>query len=185
MNELSRFKADYIEYLLFNYTFKSRITVWLLNYIKTQPELLSKIHFVKHVIKGHDTLEISTSGSHNLGIKLSSKHLSLKNSNEIFHQIVDAKKSVDIKVHFAQDQEQDSRQEDILVKQLLHSPQYSKYLSDIYSLQLSPYKEQLIIDFLKDNIDLSLRLNDRDLFYHFSHLLNTFKLRSLNSSTKG
>ncbi|WP_274539887.1 YpiB family protein [Staphylococcus pseudintermedius] len=40
-------KRDFIEYLLFHYQFKSRISVWLLNFIKTNHALIEKIHFCR------------------------------------------------------------------------------------------------------------------------------------------
>ncbi|WP_241519767.1 YpiB family protein [Staphylococcus delphini] len=40
-------KRDFIEYLLFHYQFKSRISVWLLNFIKTSPALIEKNSFCR------------------------------------------------------------------------------------------------------------------------------------------
>ncbi|RIO31087.1 IDEAL domain-containing protein, partial [Staphylococcus saprophyticus] len=34
------------------------------------------------------------------------------------------------------------------------------------------------------NIDLSLQLHDKALFYQLSQILNTFKLRNVNTSTR-
>ena len=77
----------------------------------------------------------------------------------------------------------DLRLDELLLQQLLHSPYYRSYTQDIQRLNLTTQREQLIIDYLKDNIDLSLQLNERELFFQFSHLLNQFSLRSLNSSS--
>ncbi|MCE3393040.1 YpiB family protein, partial [Staphylococcus aureus] len=46
MDSLTQMKQSYIEYALFHYHFKSRISVWLLNYIKASDKMLSQIHFV-------------------------------------------------------------------------------------------------------------------------------------------
>lgn len=49
-------KQSFIEYLLFHYEFKSRISVWVLNYLKASPKKLQYIHFVDESIKHHQTL---------------------------------------------------------------------------------------------------------------------------------
>lgn len=43
---LNQIKESFIEYLLFQYRFKSRIAVWVLNYIKVNEAKLANIHFV-------------------------------------------------------------------------------------------------------------------------------------------
>lgn len=58
-NTLQQVKANFIEYLLFQYQFKSRISVWVLNLIKSSPELLQQIHFVDELISDHHILEIA------------------------------------------------------------------------------------------------------------------------------
>ena len=48
MNDsLIRIKQNFIEYILFNYRFKSRITVWVLNYLKANQDKLNNVHFCK------------------------------------------------------------------------------------------------------------------------------------------
>ncbi|WP_306461813.1 YpiB family protein [Staphylococcus aureus] len=42
----NQIKESFIEYLLFQYRFKSRIAVWVLNYIKVNEAKLANIHFV-------------------------------------------------------------------------------------------------------------------------------------------
>lgn len=183
MNQLTQFKVNYIEYLLFNYHFKSRISVWVLNYIKATPELLSQVHFVDEMIPSHPTLELSMEGAAAQGIRFSNDYSTLINTNEIFYEITSELESFDIKLHFPQDAVRDLRLDELLLQQLLHSPYYRSYTQDIQRLNLTTQREQLIIDYLKDNIDLSLQLNERELFFQFSHLLNQFSLRSLNSSS--
>ncbi|MDU0996242.1 MAG: YpiB family protein, partial [Staphylococcus lugdunensis] len=58
MDSLTQMKQSYIEYALFHYHFKSRISVWLLNYIKASDKMLSQIHFVVEKIPSHPTLEL-------------------------------------------------------------------------------------------------------------------------------
>lgn len=103
MNQLTRFKVNYIEYLLFNYHFKSRISVWVLNYIKATPELLSQVHFVDEMIPSHPTLELSMEGADDQGIRFSNDYSTLINTNEIFYEITSELESFDIKLHFPQD----------------------------------------------------------------------------------
>ena len=38
---------------------KSRISVWILNYIKSHTELLEHVHFVNQRIFDHETLELA------------------------------------------------------------------------------------------------------------------------------
>ena len=58
MNDsLIRIKQNFIEYILFNYRFKSRITVWVLNYLKANQDKLNNVHFVNSKINNHYTLE--------------------------------------------------------------------------------------------------------------------------------
>lgn len=60
MNDsLIRIKQNFIEYILFNYRFKSRITVWVLNYLKANQDKLNNVHFVNSKINNHYTLEIA------------------------------------------------------------------------------------------------------------------------------
>ncbi|MGO3727265.1 YpiB family protein, partial [Staphylococcus carnosus] len=47
---LNLMKKNFIEYLLFQYKFKSRISVWLLNLIKSDVERLDDIYFVDQSI---------------------------------------------------------------------------------------------------------------------------------------
>ena len=58
-NTLTQMKQSYIEYALFHYHFKSRISVWILNYIKSHTELLEHVHFVNQRIFNHKTLELA------------------------------------------------------------------------------------------------------------------------------
>src|SRR5699024_12059408 len=77
----------------------------------------------------------------------------------------------------------DTKLDDLLLTQLLHSPYYAVYIQDIYGLPLSKKSESSIIKYLQDNIDLSLQLQDRALFYQLSQILNTDrKSTRLNSS---
>ena len=55
---LNQIKESFIEYLLF-YRFKSRIAVWVLNYIKVNEAKLANTHFVDTKINHHETLEIA------------------------------------------------------------------------------------------------------------------------------
>lgn len=74
----------------------------------------------------------------------------------------------------------DTKLDELLLTQLLNSPYYAIYIQDIYRIPLSKQSESSIIKHLQDNIDLSLQLHDKDLFYQLSQILNTFKLRNLN-----
>lgn len=181
---LQQSKATFIEYLLFQYEFKSRISVWVLNLLKSSPELLQNVHFVDERIDAHNTLEISMIHTEQYGIKFNYKNQQLINSNEIFEHIALNQLSFDIKLNFNVEQDREARLDDLLIKQLLHSPYYALYIQDIYQIPLSKQRESSIITHLQDNIDLSLQLHDSDLFYQLSQILNTFKLRNVNITTK-
>ena len=58
-SNITQMKQSYIEYALFHYHFKSRISVWILNYIKSHTELLEHVHFVNQRIFNHKTLELA------------------------------------------------------------------------------------------------------------------------------
>ena len=74
MNEsLIRMKQSFLEYLLFHYRFKSRITVWVLNYLKANHDKLNLVHFVNDKIKQHHTLEIAEVNTHASAIQLRQK----------------------------------------------------------------------------------------------------------------
>ena len=181
---LQQSKATFIEYLLFQYEFKSRISVWVLNLLKSSPELLQNVHFVDERIDNHNTLEISMLHTEQYGIKFNYKDQQMINSNEIFEHIALNQLSFDIKLNFNVEQDREARLDDLLIKQLLHSPYYALYIQDIYQIPLSKQSEASIITHLQDNIDLSLQLHDSDLFYQLSQILNTFKLRNVNITTK-
>ncbi|PHK49226.1 YpiB family protein [Staphylococcus edaphicus] len=184
-NTLQQSKATFIEYLLFHYQFKSRISVWILNLLKSSPELLQQIHFVDESIPGHNTLALAMVNAVTpVAIKYTSDNQQIINSNEIFEVIANHNESFDIKIYFDKTQKRDQKLDDLLLKQLLQSPYYAVYMQDIYSIPLSKQSETSIISYLQDNIDLSLQLQDKVLFYQLSQILNTFKLRNVNTTTK-
>ncbi|WP_251942936.1 YpiB family protein [Staphylococcus sp. Marseille-Q5304] len=179
-DSINKMKVTFIEYLLFHYHFKSRISIWVLNYIKSSEETIKHIHFVDELVPEHNTLEIAFSESHAHGIQLTLDHTVLINTDEIFHHIVKQGINFDIKIHFPESQERETKLDDLLIAQLVHSPNYMLYIQDIYSIPLSQQSESSIIQHLQENIDLSLQLHDKTLFYQLSQILNTFKLRNVN-----
>jgi uncharacterized protein YpiB (UPF0302 family) len=56
---LNQMKINFIEYLLFQYEFKSRISVWVLNYLKSSPQHIDNIHFVYETIHNHNTTKVA------------------------------------------------------------------------------------------------------------------------------
>ena len=48
--------------------------------------------------------------------------------------------------------------------QLIHSPSYSSYVQDLYSISMDKRKQTFIIQTLQNNIDLSLQMNEPDYF---------------------
>lgn len=178
-------KTSLIEYLLFLYEFKSRISVWVLNLLKASPDKLSHLYFVDHIVSEHNTLEIATQWSHHIGIVFKINGNTLIDSNEIFEIIANDNVDFDIKIHFEREAQRPMRYDEVLMSQLLYSPSYNAYIQDINDLTFSPQHEKFIINYLKDNIDLSLQLNDRAVFYQLSHILNQFKLKNMNTSDIG
>ncbi|WP_275114359.1 IDEAL domain-containing protein [Staphylococcus arlettae] len=51
-------------------------------------------------------------------------------------------------------------------------------------MPLSKHKENTSIANLQENIDLSLQMNDKDLFYQLTQILNIFKHRNHNSTMR-
>ncbi|RIN26343.1 IDEAL domain-containing protein, partial [Staphylococcus succinus] len=118
------------------------------------------------------------------GIKLTLKDKQLINTDEIFNFVVSQSVPFDIKIYFNENQHRESRLDELLLAQLLNSPYYAMYMQDIYSIPLTKQSESSIIKHLQENIDLSLQLHDKELFYQLSQILNTFKLRDVNITTK-
>ena len=82
-SSLTKMKQSFIEYLLFHYEFKSRISVWVLNYLKASPKKLQRIHFVEEKIQQHMTLQIAEVNSDASAIQFSDHQQALVNTNEI------------------------------------------------------------------------------------------------------
>ncbi|MDT3893368.1 IDEAL domain-containing protein, partial [Staphylococcus arlettae] len=104
--------------------------------------------------------------------------------NEIFNFIANSSFAIDIKIDFGTQLRRERRLDELLVAQLLQSPYYITYFNDIYTIPLSKHKENTIIANLQENIDLSLQMNDKDLFYQLTQILNIFKHRNHNSTMR-
>lgn len=173
---LNQIKESFIEYLLFQYRFKSRIAVWVLNYIKVNEAKLANIHFVDTKINHHETLEIAKVGSHASAIQFTKRNIKLMNTNEIFDYIANHNCAFDIQIHFANVSKREQRLDDLIVAQLTESPSYQTYLHDLNSMAIDRHKHALLIDYLLHNIDLSLQMNEKQRFYQLTQILNTLKL---------
>ncbi|EJY94858.1 IDEAL domain-containing protein [Staphylococcus arlettae] len=183
-DNLNQLKIDFIEYLLFQYEFKSRISVWTLNYLKSSLQQAERIHFVDSIVNNHVTLTLATIQSNSNAITLQTNTQLYKNSNEIFNFIANSSFAIDIKIDFGTQLRRERRLDELLVAQLLQSPYYITYFNDIYTIPLSKHKENTIIANLQENIDLSLQMNDKDLFYQLTQILNIFKHRNHNSTMR-
>ncbi|SRF12332.1 IDEAL domain protein [Staphylococcus aureus] len=172
----NQIKESFIEYLLFQYRFKSRIAVWVLNYIKVNEAKLANIHFVDTKINHHETLEIAEVGSHASAIQFTKRNIKLMNTNEIFDYIANHNCAFDIQIHFANVSKREQRLDDLIVAQLTESPSYQTYLHDLNSMAIDRHKHALLIDYLLHNIDLSLKMNEKQRFYQLTQILNTLKL---------
>lgn len=181
---LQQMKSSFIEYILFQYRFKSRISVWVLNYLKSAPDVLQNIHFVDEIIPTHNTLEMSVVNANKIAIRLILSDKQLINNDEIFNYVVKSKFAFDVKLHFGEEDVREPRLDELLIHQLLNSPYYALYMQDIYGIPLTKKSERSIIQHLQSNIDLSLQLHDRPLFYQLSQILNTFKSRNVNSGLR-
>ncbi|WP_336949979.1 YpiB family protein [Staphylococcus hominis] len=173
MNDtLVKMKQSYIEYALFHYHFKSRISVWLLNYLKASPIKLNCSHFVNKKIKSHITLEIGLKHSNFTAIKLTKDDQTLINTNEIFNYITSKDICIDIFIHFEYNDEQDWRLNELIIQQLIYSDQYLAYLNNIYHLSLDLNKKYSLIEQLEHHIDVSLQMKDQQRFYQLSQILS-------------
>ena len=68
-SSLTKMKQSFIEYLLFHYEFKSRISVWVLNYLKASPKTTTYT-FRRGKIQQHMTLQIAEVNSDALQFNL-------------------------------------------------------------------------------------------------------------------
>ena len=66
--------------------------------------------------------------------------------------------------------------------QLIHSPSYSSYVQDLYSISMDKRKQTTIIQTLQNNIDLSLQMNEPDYFYQLTQILNVLKSKDIQST---
>lgn len=180
-NSLTKMKQSFIEYLLFHYEFKSRISVWVLNYLKSSPKKLQYIHFVDEGITHHQTLQIAEVESHASAIQFNGEQLQLVNTNEIFELIANNEISFDIQLQFSNKQQRESRLDDLILAQLIHLPNYSSYVQDLYAISINERKQATLIERLQDNIDLSLQMKEQERFYQLTQILNVLKTKQMNS----
>lgn len=174
-------KKNLIDYLLFQYDFKSRISVWILNLVKSDIQRLESVYFVDEPLPHRNTLELAVYNTSKIGVKFTLDHKQYHNTNEIFHFIAYEKPVFDIKIHIPK---RDMRIDEILLAQLLTSPEYTSHLNDLHAVTTTPQAESSLIHRLQNTIDLSLQINDPEYFYRLSHLLNTIKAKSYNFPTK-
>ena len=66
--------------------------------------------------------------------------------------------------------------------QLIHSPSYSSYVQDLYSISMDKRKQTFIIQTLQNNIDLSLQMNEPDYFYQLTQILIVLKSKDIQST---
>ena len=76
----------------------------------------------------------------------------------------------------------ESRLDDLILMQLIHSPSYSSYVQDLYSISMDKRKQTFIIQTLQNNIDLSLQMNEPDYFYQLTQILNVLKSKDIQST---
>ncbi|PCF84872.1 YpiB family protein [Staphylococcus delphini] len=176
-------KRDFIEYLLFHYQFKSRISVWLLNFIKTTPALIEKIHFVDQIVAEHPTIEMAVSDAPDIAIQYHDGETVMMNTNEIFDRVIHHSQQLDVKIHFNPEADRDLRLDHLLLQQLLATQNGDAYHKDVYHIEFSHSTEQQIIHLLKSHIDLSLNLKDIQSFQHYTKILNLIKLRHITDET--
>ena len=74
------------------------------------------------------------------------------------------------------------RLDDLILMQLIHSPSYSSYVQDLYSISMDKRKQTTIIQTLQNNIDLSLQMNEPDYFYQLTQILNVLKSKDIQST---
>ena len=176
-SSLTKMKQSFIEYLLFHYEFKSRISVWVLNYLKASPKKLQRIHFVEEKIQQHMTLQIAEVDSDASAIQFNDHQQALVNTNEIFEVIANNDMTFDIQLHFSSEHQRESRLDDLILAQLIHSPHYTSYVQDLYSISMSDRKQTTLIETLQDNIDLSLQMKEQERFYQLTQILNILKAK--------
>ncbi len=176
-SSLTKMKQTFIEYLLFHYEFKSRISVWVLNYLKASPKKLQRIHFVEEKIQQHMTLQIAEVDSGASAIQFNDHQQALVNTNEIFEVIANNDMTFDIQLHFSSEHQRESRLDDLILAQLIHSPNYTSYIQDLYSISMSDRKQTTLIETLQDNIDLSLQMKEQERFYQLTQILNILKAK--------
>lgn len=181
---LIKMKQSFIEYLLYQYQFKSRIAVWVLNYLKSSPQHLLHVQFVASKIKHHETLEIAEVDANTSAIQFTRDQSILMNTNEIFDYTADMNHTFDILIHFANKEERPRRLDDLIIAQLIDTSSDQSYFQDVYSMTMDKRQHALLVDQLLENIDLSLQMNEPQRFYQLTRLLNILKLKPYQSANK-
>ena len=177
---INKDKQHFIDYLLFQYQFKSRITVWILNYLKASCQHIKFVNFVDEIKPEHTTLEISIENSQKPAIRLTYHQVEYVNTNKIFTLIVEQLEQLDIKIHFSHRNYRDARLDLIILHQLFSHNVDESYVYDLTHINLSQTSYQHLLHLLESQIDLSLRMKNRDTFKWYSHLFRTLKLRHYN-----
>ncbi|MCE5152988.1 YpiB family protein [Staphylococcus hyicus] len=168
-------KAHLLDYLLFQYQFKSRISVWILNYLKSDIHHLRRVHFVDCIINTHNTLEISIENSVYPAIRLTMHGTSYVNSNEIFTRIIHDTAPIDLKIHFSHTTYRDLRLDHMILHQLLTSHHDQSYLNDASLIHLTRDARQHLIRIIDSQIDLSLQMKDQSQFNYYAQLIRMIK----------
>ncbi|MBI5975362.1 YpiB family protein [Staphylococcus canis] len=174
-------KKSFIDYLLFHYQFKSRISVWILNFLKSEAKWMERVHFVFQAIPGHPTLEIALKGSNHVAIRYSDQYQVVTNSNEIFNHIIENLSPFDIKIHFSSQTIEEQRLNHMVIQQLL-AEHNTDYLTDIYYARISKSYHHYLISLLKSEIDLTLILKEKRQFLYLTKLLNLLQLKGYDSA---
>ncbi|WP_218084704.1 YpiB family protein, partial [Staphylococcus epidermidis] len=123
--------------------------------------------------------EVDTTAS---AIQLSKDNKAYINTNQIFNYIANHTLRLDIQIHFAHCHAREPRLDDLILMQLIHSPSYSSYVQDLYSISMDKRKQTTIIQTLQNNIDLSLQMNEPDYFYQLTQILNVLKSKDIQST---
>ncbi|MCE5042427.1 YpiB family protein [Staphylococcus chromogenes] len=174
---INKDKQHFMDYLLFQYQFKSRITVWILNYLKANDSHVKFVKFVDEINPQHTTLEISVENSQQDAIRLTFNQNIYINTNKIFTLIVEDIDQLDIKIHFSHPDYRDTRLDFIILHQLFSHHVDESYIYDLKLIHLNSTTYQHLMHLLESQIDLSLRVKNPDAFKWYTHLLSVLKLR--------
>ncbi len=170
-------KKGFVKWFLRNYQLKQRECVWILNYLMSHEQLMSKVHFVEDVKYCPRGIVMSTNCVKNTPFQFFKQNIMTTDAEKSFHDIrLNRDEDIYVQLIF-----KDSFQAAHYVAVLEDNPYLpsSKYLNEKDRLLVEKLLEKISHDFQRERllkqIDQALDKHDEEAFRFLSHQLNTLE----------